>query len=391
MSRLRRFFPRTYIAQRNLQRSQVRTVLAVVTVAVGVVAVGSLGVFGLAFEESQEQTLAGIANEVRVQSPGDTLAAVGEEDPPELTERRMDAVEAVADDATVTQIRELETDPQRGVITSPTAVLGVTNPGATYDVVDGEIPDSWESGVLVNGQTSVVFDIDVGDPIEVQGRLQTVTAIIEEPAGAGSVTETGLSVLVPMDLNRGAETPYRGAVIHAADSFEAERIARELSARLNGDLRADEEEFEVTARQDAIDRIDRQFTSTNTFLLGVGSISLVIAGISIGNLQLVSARERREEIGVLRAVGYTRFDILAIMLIETLVMGVLAAVLGVVATLAAGVLINQELLGSPLAFQPGSVFYLAVAFVFGVVVCVLAGLYPAWRASRERPVEALEG
>lgn len=391
MSRLRRFFPRTYIAQRNLQRSQVRTVLAVVTVAVGVVAVGSLGVFGLAFEESQEQTLAGIANEVRVQSPGDTLAAVGEEDPPELTERRMDAVEAVADDATVTQIRELETDPQRGIITSPTAVLGVTNPGATYDVVDGEIPDSWESGVLVNGQTSVVFDIDVGDPIEVQGRLQTVTAIIEEPAGAGSVTETGLSVLVPMDLNRGAETPYRGAVIHAADSFEAERIARELSARLNGDLRADEEEFEVTARQDAIDRIDQQFTSTNTFLLGVGSISLVIAGISIGNLQLVSARERREEIGVLRAVGYTRFDILAIMLIETLVMGVLAAVVGVVATLAAGVLINQELLGSPLAFQPGSVFYLAVAFVFGVVVCVLAGLYPAWRASRERPVEALEG
>jgi putative ABC transport system permease protein len=381
------------MAQRNLQRAKIRTVLAVVTVAVGVLAVGGLGIFGLAFEEKQRQNLGDIANEVRVEAPGQSAFSFQTDDPPELDERRLALIREVANDSELTIIRQVERrQTQVGEeITAPTRVVGVTNPTATYDVVRGEIPERWDSGVVVDALSASVFDLDIGDPVEVDGRLQEVIAIVAEPRGQFSVERTGSAALVPLDLVRTADTPYRGVVIHAPDSFEAEEIATELQTKLNGPLRNDKSEFDISARQEEIEQIDQQFTSTNTFLVGVGSISLLIAGISIGNLQLMSARERREEIGVLRAIGYSRLDILGIMLIESVILGLLAAVLGSGMTVGAGILINQRLLAEPLAFQPNTAVYLGSAFGFGIVICILAGLYPAWRASRERPVNALRG
>nr|WP_303651920.1 ABC transporter permease [Halovenus rubra] len=381
------------MAQRNLQRAKGRTALAVLTVAVGVLAVGGLGVFGLAFEENQTQNLGDIANQVRVEAPGQSSFAIGDGDPPELSEKRLNQIKRIAGNAETTVIRQVDRKRvQPGEkMTSPTRVLGVTNPKATYNVVRGEIPENWESGVIIDTQSATIFELDIGDPITIDGRLQEVTAVVEQPGGRFSVERTSAAALVPLDLVRSTTNPYRGVVIHAKNSFAAGEIATELKSELNGPLSENEQTFEVSSRQDDIESIDQQFTSTNTFLLGVGTISLIIAGISIGNLQLMSARERREEIGVLRAVGYGRTDILAIILIEAVIMGLLAAICGVGLTVGAGMLINNLLLAAPLAFQPDTVIYLGVAFAFGVVICVLAGLYPAWRASRERPVEALRG
>jgi ABC-type transport system, involved in lipoprotein release, permease component len=72
-------------------------------------------------------------------------------------------------------------------------------------------------------------------------------------------------------------------------------------------------------------------------------------------------------------------------------MGLLAAGIGLGLTLGAGATVNSVLLGDPMAFQSDTLLYLGGAFGFGILICVLAGIYPAWKASRERPVEALEG
>ena len=70
-------------------------------------------------------------------------------------------------------------------------------------------------------------------------------------------------------------------------------------------------------------------------------------------------------------------------------MGLLAAAIGIGLTLGAGAVINNLLPGNPMAFQPDTLLYLGGAFGFGVLICVLAGISPAWKASRERPVDAL--
>jgi putative ABC transport system permease protein len=77
------------------------------------------------------------------------------------------------------------------------------------------------------------------------------------------------------------------------------------------------------------------------------------------------------------------------MLIETVIMGTVASLAGIVGSLAAGAIINTVLLGDPTAFQPDTTRSLVIAFVVGVLITLVAGIYPAWVASRERPVDAL--
>lgn len=388
MSLLRRYFPRTYLARRNLRRAKTRTVLAILTVAIGVVAIAGLGIFGLAFEADQKATLGDLGNEVRVEAPQQFFS---EEDPPELDERRLADIEEIAGGAEMTIVREGERTFGEGQVEVPARAKGVTNPKATYTVLDGEIPDDWNSGALVDQRTARFGELDVGDPVTVGGRLQRIIAIIEQPEGFGSLESPSGAAILPLELVEPGDQPYSGVIIYAENTIEADEIAQELKRELNGPLREDQDKFTIESVEEEAETIEQQLTSTNRFLLAVGGISLVVAGISIVNVQLMSARERRTEIGVLRAVGYGRLDILAIMLIEAVFMGLVAAVVGVALAAGAGAVINDMLLDDPMAFQPDAWQYLVGAFGFGVLVCILAGIVPAWKASRERPADALRG
>nr|WP_324666281.1 FtsX-like permease family protein [Haloarcula sp. CK38] len=104
----------------------------------------------------------------------------------------------------------------------------------------------------------------------------------------------------------------------------------------------------------------------------------------------MSTVERREEIGVLRAVGFQRRDVLRVMLAEALLLGIFGGLVGIVLSLGAGLLINHLVLDDALAVvQPESIGYILLAFAFGVLASVVSGLYPAWKAASEEPVEAL--
>ena len=379
MSWFRKYFPRTYFARRNLTRARVRTVLAIAVVTAGVIAVGGLGIFGSSFEASQQQNLGDVANEVRVTAPSEKPVRVPPENQVPLDERRVETIESIAGDSPITLLR---TRPASGRLgnSEVRSATGVRNFDATYDVVAGEIPTNWQNGVVISSQDASFLQIQVGSPVRVNGRLYRVIAI------AGDIPS---DVMLPMRLTEpGNKTLYSKLIIHADDAVEAGTIASELDAELNDGL-SRQEQFAISTREEDAEAIQRQFTSTNRFLLGIGSISLLIAGISITNVQLMSARERRREIGVLRAVGFSRLDILLIMLIETVMIGTVAAFVGIVGSVLAGAGINAALLGDPTAFQRGTGRALLIAFVFGVMITLIAGIYPAWVAARERPVDAL--
>lgn len=379
MSRLRKYFPRTYFAQRNLARARVRTLLAVLVVTAGVVAVGGLGIFGSSFEASQQQNLGDVANEVTVTAPSEKPTRAPLENPVPLDERRLKSINSIAGDSMVTVLR---TRPATGRLgdSEVRSVTGVQNFNATYTVVAGELPTNWQNGVVISSQDASFLQLQVGSPVRVNGRLYRVVAVAGDIPG---------DVMLPMRLvEPGNETRYSKLVIHADDAVEASRIAGDLDTELNDGLDR-KEEFQIDTREADAEAIQQQFTSTSQFLLGIGSISLVIAGVSITNVQLMSARERRREIGVLRAIGFSQLDILAIMLIETVIMGTIASLAGIVGSLGAGAIINTVLLGDPTAFQPDTTRSLVIAFVVGVLITLVAGIYPAWVASRERPVDAL--
>ena len=140
------------------------------------------------------------------------------------------------------------------------------------------------------------------------------------------------------------------------------------------------------------------FSTIQLFLGGIAAISLLVAGIGIMNIMIVSLIERTREIGILKALGMKSRTVLTIFLGESIIIGVMGAVIGIglgwaLANVTATVLGNGGFIGG------GSAAFAIVplltpdvlvgAFGFGVGVSVIFALYPAWRASKLKPVDAL--
>ena len=121
-------------------------------------------------------------------------------------------------------------------------------------------------------------------------------------------------------------------------------------------------------------------------LLAIASVSLLVGGIGIMNIMLVSLRERTREIGVRRALGATRADILRQFLIEAVALASVGGLLGMAMGLGIVTLVNRFVPALPLRFSP---WIAAVAFGAAFVVGVVSGVVPARRAARHDPVDAL--
>ena len=130
----------------------------------------------------------------------------------------------------------------------------------------------------------------------------------------------------------------------------------------------------------------QQSTWVMSALLGaVASISLLVGGIGIMNIMLVSVTERTREIGIRMAIGARARDIRLQFLLEALVLSLLGGALGILLGMAASWGVTKFLTWPP-SVSPGAI---ALAAGFSGFVGVFFGLYPAWKASRLRPIDAL--
>jgi putative ABC transport system permease protein len=120
-------------------------------------------------------------------------------------------------------------------------------------------------------------------------------------------------------------------------------------------------------------------------LLSIASISLVVGGIGIMNILLVSVTERTREIGIRMAVGAKRAHILLQFLVEAIILTAIGGVAGVIFGIAGARLLTR-LIGWPTIISSQAV---AVAFLFSLAVGIFFGLYPANKASRMNPIDAL--
>jgi putative ABC transport system permease protein len=123
----------------------------------------------------------------------------------------------------------------------------------------------------------------------------------------------------------------------------------------------------------------------NVIITVIAAIALVVGGIGIMNIMLAAVTERTREIGVRRAVGASRGDVLRQFLAEALLIAVTGGLLGLAVGVGGGLLI-EAVFGFPVAFN-GAI--MVVATGTAMVVGVAFGLYPAWKAARMDPVEAL--
>jgi putative ABC transport system permease protein len=390
-------------AAQALAANKVRAALTMLGVVIGVLAVALLVSVGSGARAYLDETLSSIGTNLLFVSPGRTETRGGFQRPMAGSSRPLTMDDVHALERQTTLLRSASAIVQGGGTVRyagrqrDTMVFGV---GATFSDLRNmhvdvgsfirQEDDDGRRRVVVLGRTVVreLFGDEnpLGKPIRVADARFRVIGILE-PKGTTFGVDIDDLVFIPassaLDL---FGQDFITQILTAARSKDdvpaaIEEIEATLARRRHG-----EKTFTVQSQDDLMNTFATLTTAMTGALLAIASISLVVGGIGIMNIMFVSVRERTREIGVRRAVGATRLDVLLQFLIESLALATLGGLLGL--ALGAGIIwLAQRYVPSvPLRFSP---WIAAVAFGAAFLVGVLSGVVPARRAARLDPVDAL--
>ena len=231
----------------------------------------------------------------------------------------------------------------------------------------------------------------VGQVVRIKDIPFRVVGVLAAKGGQGFGGNQDDMVIVPFTT---AQRKLLG-ITHAHSisvSAVSEKATEEASEQITELLRQrhrirpeGDADFFIFSQQEIASSAEATSKVMTLLLASIAAVSLLVGGIGIMNIMLVSVTERTREIGIRRAIGARRKDILTQFLVEAAFLALAGGALGVALGMGAATLITQ-LARWPTLIQPGAV---ALAFGFATVVGVFFGFYPAHRASRLDPVEAL--
>jgi putative ABC transport system permease protein len=224
-----------------------------------------------------------------------------------------------------------------------------------------------------------------------------VVGVLAEKGGSAMGSEDN-QVLVPMTtaqtrlLQRSTPNAVDVIYIQAADSESVPQASLEVSQILSSRHRTmiGEEDFSILSQQDFLDLASTITGVLTIFLGGIAAISLLVGGIGIMNIMMVSVVERTREIGLRKALGARRIDILTQFLIESSLLSLLGGLIGILLGWTLSMIVEQVAAGSGTPIVPiMSLNAVLLAVLFSAAIGIFFGLYPANRASMLEPVEAL--
>jgi putative ABC transport system permease protein len=221
--------------------------------------------------------------------------------------------------------------------------------------------------------------------IQLEGRKFEVVGVVEEKEGNFGEGPFGslfipLTTMQSLTCNKKIDNLYCQS-IDSKDVGTAMRQADEiLKSRYRG-----RELFDATNMAEWKRSAQKLSRTAALVTTGIAAISLLVGGIGIMNIMLVSVSERTREIGIRKATGARKRDIRGQFLVEAVTLSTVGGSIGI----GLGVLLAQfisPMIKIPVLVSPPSVM---IGFIFSAVVGVLSGFYPAFRASRLNPIEAL--
>jgi len=237
----------------------------------------------------------------------------------------------------------------------------------------------------------------IGKTVKIKAIQYEVIGVMEIKGGMGMMSQDD-QVFIPLTTAQSRLYPARTRggkravnVIYA--EAQSEDLMDDATQQVKETLRQSHEiayqaddDFTVISQTDILDMLDVVMGTITLFLGAIAGISLVVGGIGIMNIMLVSVTERTREIGIRKAVGALKRDILIQFLIESLVMSLIGGLLGIALGVATSTLIGNLSADLTPVADIGTVL---MASGFAATIGLVFGLYPAWRASSLRPIEAL--
>ena len=247
------------------------------------------------------------------------------------------------------------------------------------------------SGVVVIGSKLAVElfpgENPLGSVVRIGGwRVRVIGVLAEQGVNFGIDLDETVFIPVATALRMFDRSSLFRIVMQLRPGFDAGKAARRCTEILRD--RHGEEDFTITTPDAILSSLDSILRMLTLALVGIASISLAVAGIGIMNVMLVSVSERTREIGVMKAIGATRPQVLGLFLTEAAALSALGGLLGVI--------VGYSLLGTASALYPSfplraPVWAVVAAFSLSVGVGVTFGFLPAARAFRLDPVAALSG
>jgi putative ABC transport system permease protein len=242
------------------------------------------------------------------------------------------------------------------------------------------------------GQTSNL----TGQEVRLNGQTFTIIGLLKSKGGS-SFGSSDNQVIIPLTtardrvINRTGKT-VDGIYIQATNAESVSGASSQVSAimRLRHHVAEGKEDFTVFSQQDLLTTANSITGIMTTFLGGIAAISLLVGGIGIMNIMLVSVVERTREIGLRKALGARNRDILTQFLAESSFLSLMGGLIGILLGWLISLIIGQIASASGNALNPSvSLNAVLLATLFSIAVGLFFGIYPARRAARLEPVEAL--
>jgi putative ABC transport system permease protein len=235
----------------------------------------------------------------------------------------------------------------------------------------------------------------IGEPVKIGGASYEVVGVLA-PSGSGFNNTDG-NVYVPLttaqsrlygERTRSGEKAVTTITAQAISTEQTDAALEQVTDVLreeHGISYASDDDFSLFSQSDLLSTFDTITATLTAFLGAIAGISLVVGGIGIMNIMLVSVTERTREIGIRKAVGALKRDILGQFLLESILMSIIGGLLGMALGWAMSAVAGQ-LLDLTTVVDIGTVL---IATGFAAGVGLVFGIYPAWRAADARPIEAL--
>jgi putative ABC transport system permease protein len=395
------------LVYRNIKERKTRSILTLLGITVGIGAVIALISIGFGMQESITEQLVEMADVIMV-TPGSaefgSFGTFGS-----FTDRDLEAVRRIGGVKDAVGMKSAIEDVEYRGETFRLTVTGI-NPhditavfGETIQREEGGEADTMAAGrdLRENDHQACEIgysiahdyfedDIGVNDRLTINGSKFRVVGVLEKQGGFRSEVDSAIYI-----TTRDSETildneDISEIFVRVRNIEDAEKIADEIEERIDDNHKLDDFTSAMTMGS-AIEQLESVFGILQVVLIALSSISLIVAAMGIMNTMLMSVMERTHEIGVMKAIGAKNRNILTLFLLEAGVVsaigGVCGCILGILAARAISFGIQTAFDVEIAAIVKPEVLLAGLAVA--VLVGILSGLYPARKAAKMSPVEAV--
>ncbi len=402
------FFDYFFIALRNIRKRGLRSFLTLFGIIIGIAAVVSLISLGDGLREAIIGQFASLsADRLIVQSVETGFGPPGSTAVNKLTEHDLKLIrETSGVELAVTRIiRSGKLEFNRivnfelvGSVPEKKEDIDYIYSSFNIRIKEGQLLEETDSGKVVLGNDYINSEdfekkIIVGDRVKIQDKEFEVTGFLDK---LGSVFFNSIILMPEKDMkslfNIGDEIDLIAVKVLSAERVE--EVGKSISEKLrkNRKEKEGEEDFSVQTPQKAFEAVSSVLNIVNIIVSGIAAISLLIGAVGVANVMYTSVLERTREIGVMKAVGAKRNDILMIFLIESGLLGLAGGIIGAFAGLFiaffASYIANSYFNAVVLKIQISILLLLGAVFM-SFFLGLLSGLFPARQAAQLEAVEAL--